>query len=303
MPRSIASPRGGERTPLLVPWGSKNQKGPEGEKAVPPAPSHVDALAHPEEGSRPPAGGSSSSRGRGFRPHAARCPSFAAHLLMPKRPACPRRAEIPGSRCGAPRRAARSPVVPGAPAVTGREPVEGGEYPPHPHAPVPWWKCTRRQRPSAASRRIGHLSRPASPRSAARPAALLQAHVRDDGGGRRPVARVTIVEALAGRRSPRGQSSTCKRPSVTRWPRPRSGRTRRRPAPASACRRSRSHPASVDSHPGRARPAGPQLSAARIPARDRTAGLPLLHRLRRRVIERWRPRRARRREGREAVRE
>ncbi|CAH0365535.1 unnamed protein product [Pelagomonas calceolata] len=76
-------------TAALFPWGSKNQKGPEGEKVVSArAIKHVDALAAiAEEGVASAAVLFIVARGdcSSFRPHAARCPSFAAHLKAAKK--------------------------------------------------------------------------------------------------------------------------------------------------------------------------------------------------------------------------
>ena len=73
----------------LFPWGSKNQKGPDGEKVVSArAIKHVDALAAiAEEGVASAAVLFVCARGdvSSFRPHAARCPSFAAHLKDAKK--------------------------------------------------------------------------------------------------------------------------------------------------------------------------------------------------------------------------
>ena len=71
-------------TAALFPWGSKNQKGPDGEKVVSArAIKHVDALAAiAEEGVASAAVLFIVARGdcSSFKPHAARCPSFASHL-------------------------------------------------------------------------------------------------------------------------------------------------------------------------------------------------------------------------------
>ena len=76
-------------TAALFPWGSKNQKGPDGEKVVSArAIKHVDALAAiAEEGVASAAVLFVCARGDcgSFRPHAARCPSFAAHLKDAKK--------------------------------------------------------------------------------------------------------------------------------------------------------------------------------------------------------------------------
>ena len=73
----------------LFPWGSKNQKGPDGEKVVSArAIKHVDALAAiAKEGVASAAVLFCVARGdcSSFRPHAARCPSFAAHLKDAKK--------------------------------------------------------------------------------------------------------------------------------------------------------------------------------------------------------------------------
>jgi hypothetical protein len=72
----------------LFPWGKKNQKGPAGEKVVSArAIKHVDALAAiQEEGVASAAVLFVVARAdaAAFRPHAARCPSFAAHLEAAK---------------------------------------------------------------------------------------------------------------------------------------------------------------------------------------------------------------------------
>jgi len=76
-------------TAALFPWGSKNQKGPDGEKVVSArAIKHVDALAAiAEEGVASAAVLFVCARNdcSSFRPHAARCPSFAAHLKDAKK--------------------------------------------------------------------------------------------------------------------------------------------------------------------------------------------------------------------------
>ena len=76
-------------TAALFPWGSKNQKGPDGEKVVSArAIKHVDALAAiAKEGVASAAVLFVVARGdcSSFRPHAARCPSFAAHLKDAKK--------------------------------------------------------------------------------------------------------------------------------------------------------------------------------------------------------------------------
>ena len=76
-------------TAALFPWGSKNQKGPDGEKVVSArAIKHVDALAAiAKEGVASAAVLFVCARGdcSSFRPHAARCPSFAAHLKDAKK--------------------------------------------------------------------------------------------------------------------------------------------------------------------------------------------------------------------------
>ena len=76
-------------TAALFPWGSKNQKGPDGEKVVSArAIKHVDALAAiAEEGVASAAVLFIVARGdcSSFKPHAARCPSFAAHLKEAKK--------------------------------------------------------------------------------------------------------------------------------------------------------------------------------------------------------------------------
>ena len=73
----------------LFPWGKQNQKGPEGEKVVSArAIKHVDALAAiAEEGVAAAAVLFVCARGdcSSFRPHAGRCPSFAAHLKDAKK--------------------------------------------------------------------------------------------------------------------------------------------------------------------------------------------------------------------------
>ena len=76
-------------TAALFPWGSKNQKGPDGEKVVSArAIKHVDALAAiAKEGVASAAVLFVCARNdcSSFRPHAARCPSFAAHLKDAKK--------------------------------------------------------------------------------------------------------------------------------------------------------------------------------------------------------------------------
>ena len=71
------------------PRSSKNQKGPEGERVVSArAIKHVDALAAiAEEGAASAAVLFVVARSdcSSFRPHAARCPSFAAHLKAAKK--------------------------------------------------------------------------------------------------------------------------------------------------------------------------------------------------------------------------
>ena len=72
----------------LFPWGKKNQKGPDGEKVVSArAIKHVDALAAiAKEGVASAAVLFVVARDcDSFRPHAARCPSFAAHLKDAKK--------------------------------------------------------------------------------------------------------------------------------------------------------------------------------------------------------------------------
>jgi len=73
----------------LFPWGKQNQKGPDGEKVVSArAIKHVDALAAiAKEGFASAAVLFCVARGDcdSFRPHAARCPSFAAHLKDAKK--------------------------------------------------------------------------------------------------------------------------------------------------------------------------------------------------------------------------
>ena len=73
----------------LFPWGKSNQKGPDGEKVVSArAIKHVDALAAiAEEGVASAAVLFICARSdcSSFRPHAARCPSFAAHLKDAKK--------------------------------------------------------------------------------------------------------------------------------------------------------------------------------------------------------------------------
>ena len=73
----------------LFPWGKQNQKGPDGEKVVSArAIKHVDALAAiAKEGVASAAVLFVCARGDcgSFRPHAARCPSFAAHLKDAKK--------------------------------------------------------------------------------------------------------------------------------------------------------------------------------------------------------------------------
>ena len=73
----------------LFPWGKQNQKGPDGEKVVSArAIKHVDALATiAKEGVASAAVLFVVARGDcdSFRPHAARCPSFAAHLKEAKK--------------------------------------------------------------------------------------------------------------------------------------------------------------------------------------------------------------------------
>lgn len=72
----------------LFPWGKKNQKGPAGEKVVSArAIKHVDALAAiQKEGVAAAAVLFVVARADAdsFRPHAARCPTFAAHLKEAK---------------------------------------------------------------------------------------------------------------------------------------------------------------------------------------------------------------------------
>ena len=79
----------GRRFITRFPRSSKNQKGPEGERVVSArAIKHVDALAAiAEEGVASAAVLFVVARGdcSSFRPHAARCPSFAAHLKDAKK--------------------------------------------------------------------------------------------------------------------------------------------------------------------------------------------------------------------------
>ena len=80
----VAAEEEGGPVAALFPWGSKNQKGPDGEKVVSArAIKHVDALAAiAKEGVASAAVLFVVARSdcSSFRPHAARCPSFAAHL-------------------------------------------------------------------------------------------------------------------------------------------------------------------------------------------------------------------------------
>ncbi len=73
----------------LFPWGKQNQKGPDGEKVVSArAIKHVDALAaiaKEDVASAAVLFVVARCDCSSFRPHAARCPSFAAHLKDAKK--------------------------------------------------------------------------------------------------------------------------------------------------------------------------------------------------------------------------
>ena len=73
----------------LFPWGKQNQKGPDGEKVVSArAIKHVDALAaiaKEDVASAAVLFVVARCDCSSFRPHAARCPSFAAHLRAASR--------------------------------------------------------------------------------------------------------------------------------------------------------------------------------------------------------------------------
>ena len=86
---AVSPPRRSQDLAALFPWGKQNQKGPDGERVVSArAIKHVDALAAiAKEGVASAAVLFVVARGdcSSFRPHAARCPSFAAHLKDAKK--------------------------------------------------------------------------------------------------------------------------------------------------------------------------------------------------------------------------